>query len=85
MDFKVGDEVTATRRLWEPADDCHPGGLLTQPGEKLIVRAVREKGQWPISVSHHDRADGMTFSVAPDEIRCAQSPTQPADPTASGT
>jgi hypothetical protein len=68
-DFKVGDEVDATRRIWEPASDDHPGGLLTMPGEKLIVREVRGTGQWPISVSHEGRTDGMTFSVAADEIK----------------
>lgn len=67
--FAVGQEVTVTRRLWEPADGDHPGGLLALPGDRLIVRAMRDRGQWPISVSHHDRTDGMTFSVAPDELR----------------
>lgn len=66
--FTVGQEVTVTRKLWEPPDDCHPGGLLALPGDRLIVRVVREGGQFPISVSHHDRTDGMTFQVAPDEV-----------------
>ena len=66
--FTVGQEVTVTRKLWEPPDDCHPGGLLALPGDRLIVRVVRESGQFPISVSHHDRTDGMTFQVAPDEV-----------------
>ena len=69
LGFTVGQDVTVTRRLWEPADDCHPGGMLAQPGDWLIVRAIRDRGEWPISVSHHDRTDGMTFSVAPDELR----------------
>lgn len=69
LGFTVGDEVTVTRRLWEPADDCHPGGMLAQPGDRLIVRAIRDRGEWPISVSHHDRTDGMTFAVAANEIR----------------
>lgn len=67
--FTVGQEVTVTRRLWEPADECHPGGMLAQPGDRLIVRAIRDRGEWPISVSHHDRTDGMTFSVAENELR----------------
>lgn len=67
--FTVGQEVTATRRLWEPPDDGSPGGLLAQPGDRLIVRAVREGGQFPISVSHHDRTDGMTFQASPDELK----------------
>lgn len=71
------------RRLWEPADDCHPGGMLAQPGDRLIVRALRPSGQWPISVSHHDRTDDMTFSVAPDEIVRAASTTQPPAPPAT--
>lgn len=67
--FTVGQEVTVTRRLWEPSDDCHPGGMLAQPGDRLIVRAIRDRGEWPISVSHHDRTDGMTFSAAENELR----------------
>lgn len=38
-------------------------------GDRLIVRAIRDRGEWPISVSHHDRIDGMTFAVAANEIR----------------
>lgn len=83
--FAVGQEVTVTRRLWEPADDDHPGGLLALPGDRLIVRAMRDRGQWPISVSHHDRTDGMTFSVAPDELRAhPTAPLPETSPTASG-
>lgn len=67
--FTVGQEVTVTRRLWEPADEHGPGGLLALPGDRLIVRAIRERGQFPISVSHHDRTDGMTFQVTPDELK----------------
>ena len=86
--FTVGQEVTVTRQLWEPPDDCHPGGLLALPGDRLIVRVVRESGQFPISVSHHDRTDGMTFQVAPDEVTpnakvsgtaAASSPQAPLD------
>lgn len=66
--FAVGDEVTVTKPIWEPADDCHPAGTLAMPGDKLIVRSIRDRGQWPISVSHHDRTDGMTFAVSADEL-----------------
>lgn len=75
--FTVGDEVTVTRRLWELADEHGPGGLLARPGEKLIVRAIRERGDWPISVSHHDRTDGMTFAAAPDELRAYKVTVKP--------
>lgn len=67
--FAVGQEVTVGRRIWEPADDCHPGGMLAQPGDRLIVRAIRGRGEWPVSVSHHDRTDGLTFSVAQSELQ----------------
>jgi hypothetical protein len=43
--------------------------MLAQPGDRLIVRAIRDRGEWPISVSHHDRTDGMTFSVAENELQ----------------
>ena len=72
--FKVGDEVTVAKRLWEPADENYPGTMLALPGDRLIVRAVRKTGKWCISVSHHNRTDGMTFAVAPDELL-----TLPAD------
>lgn len=75
-----------TRRLWEPATGDSPGGLLALPGDRLIVRAIHDRGEWPISVSHHDRTDGMTFSVAPDELRAHPSAPLPEPcPTASGS
>ncbi len=66
--FQAGDVVTAIKAIYEPADDCHPGGCLARPGEKLIVREVRERGQWPIKVSHEDVTDGHGFCVAADEL-----------------
>lgn len=68
--FAVGQEVTPTRQLWEPPDGDSPGCLLARQGDRLIVRAIRNHlgGQLPISVSHHDRTDGMTFMVSPDEL-----------------
>jgi hypothetical protein len=66
--FTVGQEVTVTRKLWEPPDDCHPGCLLAIPGDGLIVRSFGGSQQHPISVSHHDRTDGMTFFASPDEL-----------------
>ena len=67
--FTVGQEVTATRRLWEPPDGDSPGGLLAAPGDRLIVRSFGGSQQHPISVSHHDREDGMTFFTSPDELK----------------
>lgn len=67
--FTVGQEVTATRRLWEPPDGDSPGGLLAAPGDRLIVRSFGGSQQHPISVSHHDRTDGMTFFASPDELK----------------
>lgn len=66
--FTVGQEVTVTRRLWEPPDGDSPGGLLASPGDRLIVRSFGGSQQHPISVSHHDRTDGMTFFASPDEL-----------------
>ena len=74
LGFTVGQEVTVAKPIYEPADDCHPGGTLVRPGEKLIVRAVRASGVWPISVSHKYRTDGLTFSVSPDELRAYSVP-----------
>ena len=67
--FTVGQEVTVKRRLWEPPDDCHPGYLLAIPGDRLIVRSFGGSQQHPISVSHHDRTDGITFFASPDELK----------------
>lgn len=67
--FTVGQEVTVTRKLWEPPDDYHLGCLLAIPGDRLIVRSFGGSQQHPISVSHHDRTDGMTFFASPDELK----------------
>jgi hypothetical protein len=67
-EYAVGDVVTVVKPLYEPADDTHPGGYLALPGDRLIVRAIRYRGQWPISVSHEDRTDFLTFSVGADEL-----------------
>ncbi len=69
LGFTVGQEVTVTRRIWEPASGDAPGGLLARPGEKLIVRMIYSKGQHPIDVSHEFRTDGATFCVSADELR----------------
>lgn len=66
--WKVGDAVTVTKPIYEPPDEFSPGGFLANPGEKLIVREVRDKGQWAISVSHEGRTDGLTFSVSAEEL-----------------
>lgn len=73
-DYAEGESVEVTQRIWEPADDHSPGGLLAQPGEHLVVRKVSavvtvEGDEMGISVSHHGRTDGMTFWVRPSEIR----------------
>jgi hypothetical protein len=74
--FAVGDAVTMRANLYEPADEHAPGGYLAMRGDRLIVREVRGAGQWPISVSHDDRTDGITFAVAATEIE--QRAAQPA-------
>lgn len=77
--FTVGQEVTVTRRIWEPATGDAPGGLLARPGEKLIVRMIYGKGQHPIDVSHEFVTDGRTFCVSPDELRAYAVPTNCLD------
>lgn len=66
--YTVGQAVTVKRRLWEPPDEDHPGGVLAHPGDRLIVRAVRPAAHFPIRVSHDDRTDGNTFGVTAEEI-----------------
>lgn len=77
--FTVGQEVTATRLLWEPPDEDSPGVLLARPGDRLIVRSFGGNEQHPISVSHHDRTDGMIFFASPDEL----TPNDQLQPTPS--
>lgn len=67
--FTVGQVVTVTRRIWEPATGDSPGGLLAHPGERLIVRKIYSTGQHPINVSHDFRTDSVTFCVSADELR----------------
>jgi hypothetical protein len=64
----VGSKVIMKRDLYEGPDDCHPGGYLAKKGDRLIVREIRDAGQWPFKVSHEDRTDGLTFGVSQDEI-----------------
>jgi hypothetical protein len=68
-EFKVGDAVTPRASIYEGPDDHSPGGYYAMVGEKLIVRSVRDKGHWPISVSHEDRTDGNSFGVSAEEIQ----------------
>ena len=79
LGFTVGQAVTPTRRIWEPATGDSPGGLLARPGEKLIVRMIYSKGQHPIDVSHEYRTDGMTFCVSADELRPYSTPATSLD------
>lgn len=67
--FVVGDRVRAKQSIYEPADDCHPGGYLCQKGDLLIVRDVRgaSSSLWRYSVSHETVTD-RSFSVADTEI-----------------
>jgi hypothetical protein len=67
-DFKAGDRVRAKAAIFEPADEHHPGGYCCAKGDLLIVRRVRDWGHWPLSVSHEDRTDGVTFAVGPNEV-----------------
>ncbi len=79
--FTVGQEVTVTRRIWDPATGDSAGGLLARPGEKLIVRRIhpRSSGPHPLDISHEYRTDGLTFCVSPDEIRAYATPTNCLD------
>ena len=74
--WKAGDEVTVVDPVYEAADDHSPGGYLARPGEKLIVRQVRDRGQWPISVSHETVTDGSAFSVSTEELKAYVQPTK---------
>lgn len=59
--FQVGDRVKMIRTIIEPANDCHPAGVLASPDEEVIVRAISNSAdrdrfefcrEWPLSVSH---------------------------------
>lgn len=66
--FSVGDEVTVVKPIYEPAGDYQPAGILASPGEKLIIREIRNSGEWPIKVSHELVTDGRFFGVAASEL-----------------
>lgn len=66
-EYKVGDRVRAKLAIYEPADDHAPGGYVCGEGDLLIVRKVRESGNWPLSVSHEDVTDN-SFSCGLDEV-----------------
>ena len=71
IEFKVGDAVELKADLYEHAEEHSPGGYLARKGERLIVRKLwgpDALSAWTVSVSHESRTDGLTFSVAPDEI-----------------
>lgn len=66
--FTEGQRVRAVESIYEPADDHSPGGYVCLKDDLLIVRKVRDKGQWPLSVSHEDREDGNTFACGVHEV-----------------
>ena len=67
--FAVGDEVTVVKQIYEPADDYQPDGMLARLGEKLIIREIREAGEWPFKVSHEFVTDGRMFGVSEAELK----------------
>lgn len=67
MSYKVGDVVILTHSVYEAASEDGPAGYLAEVGDLLIVRAVRDSGTWPISVSH-EGVTGSSFNVKPEEI-----------------
>jgi hypothetical protein len=77
-DFKVGDRVRVKEAIYEPADDHAPGGYVCLKGDLLIVREVREKGQWPLSVSHEEVTDN-SFACGPHEIEPDSAQENPHD------
>lgn len=77
--FAVGDEVTVSEEIYEPADEYQPGGALVRPGEKLIIREIRETGEWPIKVSHEFVTDGRMFGVSAAELKPYAVPCQGID------
>lgn len=64
----VGQKVIAKRQLIEPANECHPGGLLCRKGDELIVKKISDSAhvEHPILVAHEGRKGG--FCVSEDEI-----------------
>ena len=64
-DFNVNDRARLTGEIYEPASDDSPGHTWGSKGDIVIIRKIREGGNWPYTV---DRMDGITFSVGADEI-----------------
>lgn len=77
--FKVGQEVVATKKIFESASGDSPGGRLADIGEKLIVReVVLWNSDYPVNVSHPDVA-GSSFSAALSEIKAIEEGKSDAD------
>ena len=73
MNYEVNQRVRIKEDIYEPPDENSPGGYCAKRGDIVVVRAIRQKGQWPLSVSHEDRTDGNTFSVGHDEVEAISS------------
>lgn len=65
MSLSVGQEVIATREIWDTGDD-HPPFICAHRGDKLIVRSV-ESPFFYAYVSHPEITDN-SFGVDPSEI-----------------
>lgn len=65
--MNIGQKVRATKGIYEPPDECAPGGYLCRKGEELIVRAIVPASAYPIKVSHEHITDN-SFGVTPEEI-----------------
>jgi len=66
--MNIGDIVTATRDIWQDANDHGPLTLLANRGDLLEVRKIGGEF-WPIHVGHVHREPDAMFGVTLDEIR----------------
>ena len=68
LEFTVGQWVRLLRRVWDPAGEDYPGMLLGVAGDKLLIKGVTPRLDFPVEVHHENVTDGRTFNVNADEI-----------------
>lgn len=63
--MNIGDKIIVVRDIYQPPDECHPGGVLARAGETLIIRGTGKS--FPFYVSH-EGVERSSFGIQWDEF-----------------
>lgn len=70
--YAIGDNVKASKDIWEDPSGDSPGGIQAYRGDLLEVRKVGHSENpwlcWPVYVAHPNRKPDEMFGVKEDEI-----------------